>query len=425
MQKKWIFLAAIALPAMLLSAKTRPRLLIWSIDGFAAGYLDHPRFKTHPRWQRLLKQARVFSPVETTIPSVTYPAHTAMVTGVHPARHRIHSNHPVDPFNLAKNGWNWYASDIAVPTLWQIAKKQGKTVANLQWPVTMLPAGEIRWHVPQFERARGPEEVKLMRVLSTPGLHEEIEKATGVALTETSTDSERFQAALYVWQKKKPDLMLLYFPQLDATEHAAGPYSEAAFAVLDALSTKIADFAQKILQEKNSAMLIVSDHGFLSFQGRCYPNTLLVELGMLDPERKVWSYYFDTAGGVARLVRNGGVVPDFPAKAFANRIQQECAGVEFIAPENPEFQKFSHYYARGAAGFLVSRGKVALSPAWGVQIFDAEATGHTHGFLPSRAEMKTLALLFTRSQRPVKPIRHNTEIFQFACSWLKLRCRNK
>lgn len=404
--------------------ENRPRLIIWSIDGFAAGYLKQARFTENENWHYLLQRAKVYREVETTVPSVTYPAHTAMVTGVAPARHRIMSNHPVDPFNLARGGWTWFTADIRAKTLWDIAREQKKTVANLQWPVTMTQASRIRWHIPQFERARGPEEVKLMRVISTPGLHREIENEVGVALTEQSSDRDRINAALYIWENKKPDLMLLYTPGLDATEHAAGPYSEAAYAVLDDLAKELVRLLRRVRsqEERNTALLIVSDHGFLTFRGKCYPNSILLQSGFINPEQKTWSFYFDTAGGVARLVRNAGVTQEFPAVRFAAAVSKQCPGIEFIDAGHAEYDYLRTHYSREAEGFLVSRTNVVMSPAWGAQVFDEAATGHTHGFLPQREDMKTVALAFTGSRRKSVPIRHVTDTYHFACHWLRLQC---
>lgn len=402
----------------------RPRLIIWSIDGFAAGYLKQPRFAENENWQYLLRRARVYGDVETTVPAVTYPAHTSMITGAHPARHGIQSNHPVDPFNLAKGGWTWYTADVHARQLWDLAREQGKSVANMQWPVTMTQTSRIRWHIPQFDRARGPEEAKMMRVISTPGLHREIEKETGVSLTEYSTDRERLNAALYVWEAKKPDLMLLYHPGLDATEHAAGPYSPAAYAALDDLGKMAEKLVRKVRRQghENTAVLIVSDHGFMTFRGRCYPNSLLLQQGFINAEQKTWSFYFDTAGGVARLVRNTGVTQQFPAARFAALVSKQCPGIEYVDVDHVDYEYLRTHYSKNAEGFLVSRSNTVMSPSWGAQIFDEAATGHTHGFLPQREDMKTVAIAFTGNTRKTVPIRHVTDTYRFACRWLRLEC---
>lgn len=418
------FLTSFCISISAAPKRGRHRLIIWSVDGFAAGYFEKDEFKNSAVWQRLLKQARVFKPVETTIPAVTYPAHTSMVTGVDPAQHHIYSNHPVDPWGASKDGWTWFTEDVAVPTLWDRAAKRGKSVANLQWPVTMMPGSKIQYHIPQFDRAKGPEEQKLMRVLSTPGLHREIEKNTGVSLTEHSGDDERNKAARYIWQKKKPDLMLLYNPGLDSIEHAHGAYSEAAFRHLELLGHEIEKFLahiRRVSPHDQVRVLLVSDHGFMTYKGKCYPNVILKSMGYINPDRAQWTYYFETAGGVARLVAKPGAAP-FAAKTFAERLTGACGGIDVITEYDEEFEALRSRYSRNSVAFLVSRGDVLMSAGFRKGEFEAKATGHTHGFLPDRPDMHTVALLFGSERSKAMKITHVKHTYNLACSWLNLHC---
>ena len=67
------------------------------------------------------------------IPTVTYPSHTTLVTGVWPAKHGIYANTTFDPLQKNYQGWYWYAEDIHVPTLWDAAREAGRTTR--QYPV--------------------------------------------------------------------------------------------------------------------------------------------------------------------------------------------------------------------------------------------------------------------------------------------------
>jgi len=416
-----IFLSLCVVPV-----DARRRLIVWSIDGFAAGYLDHPEFKKSKVWRRLLKSARVFRPVETILPSVTYPAHTSMMTGIDAAKHKIYSNHPVDPFNDSKEGWTWFSEDIAVPTLWDTAAKAGRSVVNIQWPVTMMSPAKIRYNIPQFDRARGVEEEKMMRVLSTPGLYDEIKRHTQIALTEYSGDDARVKVARYLWKKKQPDLLLLYAPGLDSVEHAAGPYSPAAFRQLEILGHLIESFLVDLRRDAKRdkiQLLIVSDHGFTTYQGKCFPNAILNDMGYIDTKNKTWSYIFDTSGGVARLVAKEGVAP-FAAHAFAKKLNAACPGIEAITPDSDEYGVWRRRYARSSPLFLVSRTQTLLAPAIRGGYFRPNERGFTHGFLPERTDMHTLALLFGADKKNTRRITNVKDTYAVACSWLKLPCPN-
>ena len=70
------------------------------------------------------------------LPTVTYPSHTTLITGVHPAVHGIHHNRIVDPEELSNAAWFWYAKDIKVPTLVS-APRSPFARAAINWPATV------------------------------------------------------------------------------------------------------------------------------------------------------------------------------------------------------------------------------------------------------------------------------------------------
>src|SRR5262245_37212856 len=81
---------------------TIPVVLI-SIDGWKPDHVleaDKHGLKI-PNLRRLLREGAYASAVTGVLPTVTYPSHTTMVTGVAPARHGIFANTPFDP--LGKN----------------------------------------------------------------------------------------------------------------------------------------------------------------------------------------------------------------------------------------------------------------------------------------------------------------------------------
>jgi predicted AlkP superfamily pyrophosphatase or phosphodiesterase len=70
-------------------------------------------------------------------PTVTYPSHTTLVTGVSPAEHGILSNIEFDPEQHFKESWFWYADQIRVPTLWRVTHAAHLATASVGWPVTV------------------------------------------------------------------------------------------------------------------------------------------------------------------------------------------------------------------------------------------------------------------------------------------------
>jgi predicted AlkP superfamily pyrophosphatase or phosphodiesterase len=78
-----------------------------------------------PNLVRLTEDGMYSSGVRGVLPTVTYPSHTTLITGVSPAKHGISANTTFDPYNKNEKGWYWYAEDIKVPTLWDAAHTAG------------------------------------------------------------------------------------------------------------------------------------------------------------------------------------------------------------------------------------------------------------------------------------------------------------
>ncbi|HEU4437886.1 MAG TPA: alkaline phosphatase family protein, partial [Methylomirabilota bacterium] len=59
------------------------RVVVISIDGFAAFYWSDPRARL-PHLRRLADRGALADSMETVFPSTTWPTHVSMVTGVSP-----------------------------------------------------------------------------------------------------------------------------------------------------------------------------------------------------------------------------------------------------------------------------------------------------------------------------------------------------
>src|SRR5688500_7298188 len=203
------------------------RVVMISIDGLMPEtYLDPDRLGLRVPTLRALHARGAFARgVESVFPTVTYPAHTTLVTGVPPSTHGITSNRPVDP--LAKNnlGWFWYSEDIAVPTLWSAVQAAGARAAVITWPVTA--GADVAFRVPEYWRAGTADDQKLLRSLSTPGLLEAVAKeypALWSKLTPPDVhDDAQFAIARYLLAHEDPALTLIHVWLTDDAQHAHGP----------------------------------------------------------------------------------------------------------------------------------------------------------------------------------------------------------
>ena len=157
MQRITLSLSAVLLIAWAfwfpVSAQKKPVLpvVLLSIDGLKPDYIieaDKHGLKI-PNLRRLLADGAHASGVTGVLPTVTYPSHTTMITGVAPAKHGIYYNTTFDPLGKNMDGWYWYSSDIKVPTLWDAVHANHQVVASLSWPVS-VGNPSIDYDIPEY-----------------------------------------------------------------------------------------------------------------------------------------------------------------------------------------------------------------------------------------------------------------------------------
>jgi predicted AlkP superfamily pyrophosphatase or phosphodiesterase len=243
-----------------------PLLLMISIDGLRPDYVTaaDAHGARIPNLRRFLQDGAFAQGVVGVIPTVTYPSHTTLITGVSPATHGIFANTTFDPLRENRQGWYWYSEDIRVATLWDAASRAGLSTASVQWPVSV--GARVTWNIPEFWRAGTPDDAKLLRAVSTPGLLAELEPELGPyprALTVES-DEQRARYAARILEKKRPNLMTLHLIALDHVQHVTGPFTADTMAVLERIDTVVGTLraTAEAVAPGGAHVAIVSDHGF-------------------------------------------------------------------------------------------------------------------------------------------------------------------
>lgn len=305
----WFFLAGQAVAGQ---DHGLPLLVVISVDGLRPDYVtaaDQHGAKI-PELRRFLKEGTYADGVTGVLPTVTYPSHTTLMTGVWPAKHGIWANTVFDPLGKNYQGWYWYAEDIRVPTLLDAAAAAGRTTASIQWPVTV--GAKITWNIPEFWRAGTPDDAKLLRAVATPGLLAEGKAAIGEYRggidTSVEGDEVRGKYAVWILQSKHPGLLTLHLTALDHTEHETQPFSPEAIAVLERLDAVIGNVreAAEQLAPGRAFVAVVSDHGFVRYdqQLNLFPAFREAKLISADDKGNVtdWRAIPWVTGGSAAIV---------------------------------------------------------------------------------------------------------------------------
>lgn len=261
--------APVAVQAKDAAPAPAPVLLI-SIDGLRPGDVleAEKRGLKIPNLRRFVAEGAYATGVNGNLPTVTYPSHTTLITGVAPARHGIVSNTTFDPKQVNYGGWFWYAEDITAPTLWDVAKKAGRTTANVHWPVS-VGVSTLDWNLPQIWRSGHADDRKLLKSLSSDGLYAALEHDCGAyadGIDEGITgDETRAKFAARLIETKQPQFLTVYLAALDHEEHLFGPGSAEANAVLERLDAAVGKMvAAERAAHPQAVIALVSDHGFVA-----------------------------------------------------------------------------------------------------------------------------------------------------------------
>lgn len=264
------------------------RVIVVSVDGLVpASYMDPDAHDLRVPTLRMMRAGGAYSPgVESVYPTVTYPSHTSMVTGVRPGVHGITSNRIMDPMMRNQSGWYWYEEDIRVPTIWQVAAQAGLHTALVNWPVTV--GARADWLLPEYWRAGTADDVKLARALSTPGLMEavaaEFPDFWANFTPPDVLDKASIDVAIHLIRNDPPGLMLVHTWMVDEFQHRNGLWSAEGNARIEEADTQLG----RLIEEVEAAglwdetiLVVLSDHGFLPVDARLRPGVALARAGLV------------------------------------------------------------------------------------------------------------------------------------------------
>jgi predicted AlkP superfamily pyrophosphatase or phosphodiesterase len=399
----------LALLISALVAHAAPVLMI-SIDGLKPEYItqaDAHGMKI-PYLRTLLAKGTYADGVVGIWPTITYPSHTTLITGVWPAEHGIYNNQIFDPEQSFSGAWNWYASEIRVPTLWQVAHRAGLRTASVGWPVS-VGATDVDYLIPEYWRgaspssSANPDDQLLMAALARPDtLIQQLKPAAGPYMNGNDTsipgDEMKTRYTLEILRRFKPAFMTLHLSSLDETQHARGPFSPEACADLEALDGMVARLAHQLFANNpNAVLVVVSDHGFMSISNFVNLAVPFIQAGMIQgsvnpstksPVVNSWKAEPWMAGGMAAIMLH-----DPSDRATEQQVKTMLDGLA-ADPANGIAEILDHDAILKRGGFPDAAFLVVLKPGYytGNALTGSLVTpipGHrgSHGFSPEDPEM--------------------------------------
>ncbi len=245
----------------------KPVTILISIDGFRADYLDRG---VTPALNELAK-AGISSAMRPSFPSITFPNHWTIVTGLRPDRSGVVGNRMEDTarpgvtFTMQSDDPLWWTESEPI---WVTAERAGIPTATMFWPGSNVDWKGVRptdWQ--QFNDA--------------------------------VNDRQRVDAIID-WLRRpaatRPQFLTLYFSEVDHAGHEFGPDDARTTDAVATVDKAIARLRAELATLGQSAnLVIVADHGMAGVSS----NRLIKLYEALKPED-------------ARIVADGpyaGIVP--------------------------------------------------------------------------------------------------------------------
>ena len=224
-------------PAAVAIAAPTPLLLI-SIDGYRYDFIDR---HLSPTLEMLARQGVHAASMQPSFPSLTFPNHYTIVTGLRPDHHGIVHNDMVDPqlgeFSLDNrqtvSDGRWWAE--ATP-IWKTADQHGLRTATMFWP-----GAEADIH----------------------GMHPDYWQPFDARVTPEQRVDQAL-AWLDLPAAQRPRFVTLYFDAVDHAGHEAGPDSAQVNKALHETDIALTRLVQGLQQRglfDQLNMILLSDHG--------------------------------------------------------------------------------------------------------------------------------------------------------------------
>lgn len=307
-------------------------MVMISIDGLAGFYFDDPKAGM-PTLRKLADQGAQAPLMKASTPTVTWPNHTTLVTGVNPARHGVVGNNYFNReagTNVALIADPTFAKEqiVRVPTIYDLAKQQGMQTLAIRWPATR-EAHNLDWMLPDMKGTG------MIRQYSTPALLTEC-AAAGLPMVdgfETNASGDEYCTRVFIQMLKQhePELALLHLIDVDHVQHEKGPRTAEAYAAINTADRQVEEVWEAL--QKNfpgrATLFVVSDHGFSPVTRTILPNVILRKAGLM----KVGKSAGDNA--VAVVPQGGSVfiyIRDTANRAeIAEQVRAAFTGVPGVA----------------------------------------------------------------------------------------------
>ncbi len=355
-------------------------LILISIDAFRADYLQ--KFKP-PHLMKLAAEGVHAEKLIPVFPTMTFPNHQTIVTGLRPEHHGVIHNNFFDPERKESFAFNKYKPEDSFwwsgEPIWATSVKQGLRANCMFWPGTGVKmAGVLPTEFRPFEKDPDP-----------------------IGCVEP----------VLVWLdqpvEKRASLLMTYFHHVDSAGHHDGPdspkMSEAVKLVDDAIGHLIDGIHQRKLGDVAN-VIIVSDHGMKEIS----QNRMIVLGDFVDLEK----VQVDFSGALAGLR---------PLDGNVDALYDACKSKEknFRVYRRETMPARFHFTANPRIPPVI----LVADDGWYLRNRSLTPNKATHGFDPELDSMGATFIAWGPAFRrgvTIKPV-ENVHLYNLLCATLGLR----
>lgn len=249
-------------------------------------YEDTDALRRLPNFGAIWDKAARVKRVRSIYPTITYPCHVSMMTGVYPNRHGVVNNEQAIMCERSSQ-WEFFARAVKVPTLFDLAHARGMKTACVFWPVC-AGSPSIDYLLAEYWPQHG-ESVRqsYMDAGASPEVMRIVDRYMNLNVPRHHPEADNFinACAADIIREFKPQLLMLHPANIDGYRHATGVFSDRVTQGLYEADFWLGEIMRACRDAgiyDDTDFFIVSDHGQMNISRTASPNALLAERGLID-----------------------------------------------------------------------------------------------------------------------------------------------
>lgn len=382
---------------------TQTHMIIISLDALKATDIDI--MKSLPNFSTLINNGSHAEKVKTIYPSLTYPAHTTIVTGNYPKNHGIVNNKLLQP-STKLSPWYWFRKYIKTPTLYDVANANGLKVASIFWPVSANSS--IKYNMPEIFSYKKYITQEMSSLLGGTFFYQLklFRKYSHMkkGISEPELDDFAIYCAIDTLKENNPNILLLHLLDLDTQRHNYGTHSPKSIDALkrhDKRLGKIISTLKDMGIYEETNIVVLGDHGFQDFENIININGVFKkhELISTDDDGNIidWMAFLKSCDGSAYIYLNNptdhGLIHKV-SKILHDLSSNSSNGIKTIY-NNEDISSLggdsnATFMLEGDTGFVFSEKMSDTLVASAINS-TRKSTG-THGYSPDNSNLDTFFL---------------------------------